>query len=253
MLISVAQFQLFFLALTRIMAILVTMPFLGGSTVPNSVKVSLGFILTITLIPWQPLSAESPVMGLFPFGLAILQELIIGLVAGFAVSLTFAVFQMVGKLMELGAGFSAGQIFNPTLGEMASSYDQLFMMVVFVYFFTINGHHMFLIGLEKTFQVLPVHSGLGNLAAERVITLFQTMIVSAFQLALPVMGAILLADLTLGLLARVAPQIQVFFLGLPVKVWLGIVALGISFSAILPLAGKVFLQMSQRMQYLLGA
>jgi flagellar biosynthetic protein FliR len=253
MLISVAQFQLFFLALTRIMAIIVTMPFLGGATVPNSVKISLGFILTLILIPWQPVASTAQIEGLLPFTFAILQELVIGIFAGFAVTLTFAVFQMVGKLMELGAGFSAGQIFNPTLGEMASSYDQLFMMVVFVYFFTINGHHVFLIGLEKTFQVLPIHSGLANLDPMRIISVFSNMILSAFQLALPVMGAILLADLTLGLLAKVAPQIQVFFLGLPVKVWLGVVALGLSYSAILPLAGKIFQQMSQRMLYLIGA
>jgi flagellar biosynthetic protein FliR len=87
----------------------------------------------------------------------------------------------------------------------------------------------------------------------RIISVFSNMILSAFQLALPVMGAILLADLTLGLLAKVAPQIQVFFLGLPVKVWLGVVALGLSYSAILPLAGKIFQQMSQRMLYLIGA
>ncbi|NPV84683.1 MAG: flagellar biosynthetic protein FliR [Anaerolineae bacterium] len=252
MLISVAQFQLFFLALTRVLAIMVQMPFIGGALVPNKFKLALGVTLTMIIVPWQSLSSDQAITPLLPFVFAILREMIIGLLAGFAVNLTFGAFQMAGKLMEVGSGFSAGQIFNPTLGEMSSSYDQLFMMILFIYFFSVDGHHAFIVGLTKTFEVLPVGASVAGLSPDRLLRIFAQLISSAFQMALPIMGAILLADLTLGLLAKVAPQIQVFFLGLPVKVWMGIFALGLSFTVLIPVAGRIIKAMGPRMIEILG-
>jgi len=252
MLVSIAQFQLFFLALTRVLAILAQMPFMGGSTIPLQFRIALGVVLTIVSVPWAPLPTEAAALSLLPFAAAILKELIIGLLAGFAVTLMFGLFQIAGKLMEMSSGFSASQLFNPTIGEMSSSYDQFFMMIIFLYFFVINGDHGFIIGLNKTFQVLPVNSPIDSLTPGNMMQMFTTMITGGFQMALPILGAILLADLTLGLLSRVAPQIQVFFLGLPVKVWMGLAALAIFFSVALPTAGRIINELGPQMIKILG-
>ena len=218
MLISVAQTQLFVLALTRVLMIMLTLPFLGGSQVPTQVKIALGVILTMFILPWQPaLAPDAEALSLFAFAIAILQELIIGFLAGLAVTLTFSTFQITSKMMEMSAGFSAAQIFNPTLNDTGSAYDQFFLVIVYLYFLAINGHHVFLIGLQKTFQVLPVHSPIDKLlmmGPTSFIQLFITMIIGGIQMSLPVVGAILLTDITMGLLNKVAPQIQVFFSGI---------------------------------------
>jgi flagellar biosynthetic protein FliR len=253
MLVSIAQAQLFFLALTRVMTILVQVPVFGSQVIPNQVKIALGFILTMMIVPWQESASQSDVLALFPFAAAILQEIIIGLLAGFAAVLVFGVFQMAGKIIELGSGFSSGQLFNPTLGEMGSAFDQFFMMTVLLYFLVTNGHHIFLLGIKQTFDILPVHSAIPGISLERVLTYTTNLMASAIKISFPIAVALMLADFSLGLLARVAPQIQVFFLGLPAKIWIALIALMLSIQVILPLSGSILSNIGNYMLGLLGA
>jgi flagellar biosynthesis protein FliR len=252
-LISIAQAQLFFLAFTRIMAVMVQIPLLGGNSIPAQVRIAFGLILAIVLVPWTPLPADSAPILLLPFVFAILKEMIIGMIIGFVVALTFGAFQIASKLMEQGAGFSAGQLFNPTIGELSSAYDQFFLMIVFMYFLSIDGYHIIIIAMQRIFVALPINSAIPAMVPGRLLFIFSTLLVNGFQMALPVMGALLLADLTLGILARVAPQMNVFFLGLPAKIWLGVIALGMTISTLLPFIGKLIQSMGPRMLQIIGA
>lgn len=253
MAISIVQFQYFFLVVTRILTILVQIPILNGQSVPNQFKLALGVIMALIVFPWSNFSPSTESMPLLVFFGAILQEIIIGLMAGFAAMMTFGALQMAAKVMELGSGFSAGQVFNPTLGDIGSAFDQFFLLVVVLFFFVTNGHHVFLMGIMRSFDVIPVFNQFEVITTQRLIYYFTAFFRFGVQLALPVFGAILLADLSLGLLSKVAPQIQVFFLGLPVKVWLGFLGLMLSIQVFLPLIRGLFSEMGQRMIGLLGA
>jgi flagellar biosynthesis protein FliR len=253
MVVSIAQAQMFFLALTRVMAILVQIPLFGSQIVPAQIKIAFGIILTMFIIPWQPLGAEVEAMTLFAFAAAILQEIIIGLLAGFAVVLVFGMFQMAGKIIELGSGFSSGQLFNPTLGEMGSAYDQFFIMTTLLFFFITNGHHVFLIGIKQTFDVLPINSAIPGISLETLLAYTTNLMTGAIQISFPISVSLMITDFSLGLLARVAPQIQVFFLGLPVKIWIALFALMVSIQIILPLSGNVTSNLADYMLGLLGA
>jgi len=253
MLISILQAQIFFLALTRVLAILVQIPIFNSDAVPNQIKLGFGIILTMMIVPWEPLGTDAEAIPLFPFAGAILQELIIGLLAGYAATLVFGVFQMAGKIIELGSGYSSGQVFNPTLGETGSAYQQLFVIVILLFFLVTNGHHVFIAGIKQTFDVLPVRSAITEISLETVIVYTTNLMASAIQIAFPIMVALLLTDISLGLLARVAPQIQVFFLGLPVKVWIALFALMVSIQIILPLSNNLFSNTAKYMLNLLGA
>jgi len=257
MIVSILQTQIFVLVLTRVLMITLALPFLGGSLVPNQIKIGLGLMLTMFVFPWQtmqPASAEA--MPLIAFLQAVFQELIIGALAGFAVSLVFGVFQVAAKMLEMSAGFSSAQIFNPTLNDTGSAFDQFFMLIVYMYFFSIHGHHIFLLGLQKTFTVLPVNSGIDKLMAltpDKMLSLFSMIIASGVQMALPVVGAILLADITFGLLNKVAPQIQVFFLGINVKIWVGLMGVSMLLSYIMPTMRSMINNIGVVMSKLIGA
>jgi flagellar biosynthetic protein FliR len=253
MLISIAQAQIFFLVLTRVLAILVQVPVFGSAMIPNQIKVALGIILSMIVIPWKILPPDAPVIPLEVYAVAILQELIVGLLAGFAGNLTFGAFQTAGKLMDLGSGFGAGQIFNPTLGETGSSLEQFFVMVAMLLFLAINGHHGFLLGLQKTFEILPVHAPLPAILPDRLLSTMSALFMAGVQMALPVMAALFMTDLALGLVGRAAPQVNVFFLGLPVKVWLGVTGLSLALIYLMPFFGDLFGNLGNRVIYLLGA
>jgi flagellar biosynthetic protein FliR len=183
---------------------------------------------------------------------AIFQELIIGLLAGFAASLLFNMIQVSATIMELSSGFSAGSIFNPTIGATGSAFNQFFVLFSIMYFLVINAHHKFLQGLWYSFVVIPVGSSIELLSPTSLLILSGKIIITGVQIALPVMGALLLTDLTMGLLARVSPQINVFFLGLPVKVWVGVVGLFMAIIVLTPVVRDIFGKVDSDMIQILG-
>jgi flagellar biosynthetic protein FliR len=247
MTISVAQAQLFFLAFTRIMAIILHVPVFGGQNIPSQVRIGLGFALAVVLIPWQPLPPEAETIGNFAYGVAIGKEILIGTLIGFSADLAFGAIQMAGSAMGMGSGFESSRIFNPTLGEAGSAFDQIFVMTAAMIFLVIDGHHLVLIAIQNTFEVVPLNGSLPFNGLETIMKATSMFIATGIHLALPVMAALVLTDLTLGLLARVAPQVQVYFLGLPVKVVVAMVALGMSFAVIFPNLTLLFKSMVENM------
>jgi flagellar biosynthetic protein FliR len=251
MTISVAQAQLFFLALTRILAILVHVPVLAGPSVPNQVKIGLGVLLTIVMLPWEPLPPETQSWTTFAFGLAVGREVIVGTLAGYAAALTFGVLQITAELMGQGSGFSAGRVLNPTMGTTGAAMDQLFVLTAILIFFVLNGHHAFLLGIQKTFTVLPLNQPIPELSPQMVMRLAADTVAAGIQISMPVLGAVLLTDLCLGLLARVAPQMQVYFLGVPLKVGIGLLALSVSLGMFAPHLASIFDALGDNMLRLL--
>lgn len=260
MVISVAQAQLFLLAFTRLMAMLIHVPVLAGRMVPNPVKIGLGLLLTAVLLPWQPLPPEAPSLSALAMLTGLAREVLVGTLAGYSAVLAFGAIQAAGELMGLGGGFGAGRILNPTFENSGSVVDQFMMMVTMLLFFVLNGHHLVLAAAQRTFQALPVNSALPAawlanpaLAAGPLLRLTTDLMSAGILLAMPVIGAALLADLTLGFLARVAPQVQVFFLGAPIKVGLSVLTLALALGALLPVLSDLLRLIGPRMLDLLGA
>jgi flagellar biosynthesis protein FliR len=252
MIVSVLQAQLFFLALTRVMAVIIHIPVLGGQAIPNQYRLALGVLLAMVLIPWQPVSQNAEAMGLLVLAAAVLREIIIGTLVGFAAELSFSIIQIAADAMGLASGFSSSHIFNPALGDSSSAYNQLFVMVATLVFLVINGQHGVIIALQRTFVALPVNNGSLPGSPETLIRLTANLIAAGVQLSLPVICALLLTDLTFGLLARVAPNLQVYFLGLPIKVGVALAAMSLVFGASLSLLKNIYLQIGPNMLALLG-
>ena len=247
MTISVAQAQLFFLAFTRIMAIIIHVPVLGGQSVPTQVRIGLGLALALVLIPWQPLPSDAAALGMFTFGLGIGKEILIGTLVGFAADLTFGAIQIAGSAMGLGSGFESSRIFNPALGDAGSAYDQIFVILTMMFFLMVDGHHIVLIAIQKTFNVIPLNGALPFNGLDTLVITTTQLIASGVHLALPVMTALILTDMTLGLLARVTPQVQVYFLGLPVKVAVALLSLAVLLAVIFPYLTNLFQSMGENM------
>jgi flagellar biosynthesis protein FliR len=247
MLISIAQTQIFFLVLTRVMAVIIHIPNLGGQTIPTQIRIALGIILAALLVPWTPLGVDVESMALLTFAAAILKEIIIGTIIGYAAILTFAVISIAGETLGIGSGFGSDRIFNPALEQSVTPIGQLFVVVSMLYFMAINGHHIAIIALQKSFTLLPVNSPLPTFTVEILLKSTAQLITFGIQIAFPIFAALFLTDITLGLLSRVAPQVQVYFLGLPVKIALSLFALGLSMSIIFPHLRDLFSSLGARM------
>ncbi len=252
MLISIAQAQLFFLALTRILAVIIHVPVLGGQSIPTQVRLGFGLVLTIVLIAWQPLPPDAKELGLLAFAFGIGKEILIGTLAGFAAALTFGAIQIAGEVMGLGSGFGSSRIFNPALSDSGSAFNQIFVMVAMMVFLLIDGHHLVIYAIGQTFKLIPINGPLPLDSFEPLARVTAQLILAGIQLAMPVLAALTLTDIGLGLLARVAPQVQIFFLGLPMKVGVALFAMGTMFAVILPSLSNLFQMTGPRMLALLG-
>jgi flagellar biosynthetic protein FliR len=246
MILSVAQAEYFFLALTRLLAMIIQVPVLGGQNIPTQVRIGLGVLLTLILFPIQSLPASAPSLDVLGLMLSIFKEILIGTLAGFAAVLTFAAVEIAGEVMGSGSGFSSDRVFNPAMNNSSAAFNQLFIMVALLIFIVMDGHHTFIIAIQRTFEIIPVN---GNIPMERIddlARLTSQLIVSGIQLGLPLLAALTLADLTLGLLSRVAPQVQVYFIGLPLKVGIALYGLGIFFLVAYPVVQNLFAPLGER-------
>jgi flagellar biosynthetic protein FliR len=245
--VSIPQAQLYFLVLTRILAMMIQVPVLGGQGVPQQIRLSLGLILSVVLIPWQQLPVDAKTIELAAYAVAVAKELFLGTLIGFACSATFGAIQIAGEALGLESGFGSGRIFNPSLGDSGSEFSQIFVMVSLMVFLIIDGHHLFIIAMQKTFEVIPANGPLPLGSMDTLIRIMAQMIVVGMRLALPLMAALIITDLALGLLSRIAPQMQIFFLGMPVKVAVSLIGLGLLFMVVMPALGDLFRGMSNQM------
>lgn len=250
--VSIVQAQLFLLALTRVLAMIIHVPILAGRLVPNRVKIGLGLLLAIVIIPWQPPPPDEGMLSLFPLFIAIGRELLLGTLIGFGATLTFGALEVAGEIIGIGGGFGSARILNPISGKSDTVTSQFFVIIATMLFLSLNGHHSFLLAIQQSFDLVPLNRSLPEISPERLLSLTGGLIAVGVQLAFPVLGAILLTDLTLALLAKVAPQVQIFFLGIPLKVGVGLLALALGFDVLFPILSNMFNAMGARSLSLLG-
>lgn len=217
------------LLLARILPVTFVAPFFGGATVPAPVKMAVGLAIAVVLFP----SVRAQSAGAVPEGslwfLALFaKELAIGFAIAFVASLVFRAAEMAGQAVDTLRGANLATALVPQSGERVSVFADLWMQTLVVLFFAVGGHHFFLVAFADSYAAIPIGAfptpavGLGP-AAEWIVRLTGDLFRVAFALAAPALVALLLTDLLLGLASRVAPNIQMFFLGMPLKALLGIV------------------------------
>ncbi|MCS7051475.1 MAG: flagellar biosynthetic protein FliR, partial [Thermomicrobium sp.] len=174
------------------------------------------------------------------FAVALARELVTGLALGLAVAAVFAAIEMAASLIGYQLGFGLAATFNPALGTQGTVLNTLYLALAALVFFGADGHHLLIGALARSFVLLPPGVALpGNQSPEAVIALTGSMFSDALRIGLPVAGSLLVADIGLGLLNRMVPQMSVFFVGLPAKILLGFFVLLLSVPFLLQLLGQI--------------
>lgn len=219
------QFWAYLQVLVRISSMVAVAPVFGAAQVPAQVKIGLSLIVSLVLLPVaEPSLSVTPPNTFFALVAPISGQAVIGLALGFIVSLTLVAVQLAGSLLDLQIGFSLAQVLNPLIGEMVTPVAQFEYLYALLLFLLANGHYMLLSALARSFAALPVSSmdmGGGSLLHFISDATFATL-VSGIRIAAPAAGVLLVMDVTLAFLARAVPQMNVFFVGMPAKVLVGL-------------------------------
>ncbi|HEY0100552.1 MAG TPA: flagellar biosynthetic protein FliR [Pyrinomonadaceae bacterium] len=220
------------LAFARMLSFLTVVPFFGGAAVPARVKVATATAFVIILYPSLEagLPKDGAPLGFGPVGFIglLVKEAFVGFTLGFVASLVFEAIQVAGRVIDFQRGSTLAEMFAPQLQTRVSELGQFKLQLAIVLFFMIGAHHAFITSLLRSFEIIPAmsfpHLQAGWSPAAAFITkLTGGVLAVGIQLAAPAMIALLLTDLFFGLVNRVAPQINVFFLSLPVKMAVGLV------------------------------
>lgn len=219
------------LGVARLAPVVWLVPPLGGQRLPAVARV--GFALLLAGLAAPALLSATAAAGLadltvLQLALLMAREVVVGLCLALVATAVFRAAEVAGRLGDTLRGASLAEVLVPTSDERASPLGALYVLIATLVFFRIGGVPRLVEGLLRSYQAVPIGGGLGAVAARRaalvVATASARLIASGLALAAPVVVALWLADLGLALIARVAPQVPVYFLGLPLK---GLLAIGI--------------------------
>jgi flagellar biosynthetic protein FliR len=234
----VYHFQVFLLIMMRMNAMIMIAPFFSSAVIPYRMKAVLSFLITLVIFPVIAAKGYEVTGNMGHYYLLVIREVAIGIYLGFLVSIIFSAFQLAGQFFAVQIGFGINEVLDP-LGQVSVPLiGQLKNLIGLLVFLSMNGHHLLIDAIYRSYELVPVL----NVSREAAGKLFQYlmysfsgMFVVALKIALPVVGTIFLISVSMGVLAKAAPQMNIMMLGFPFKI---IVAFGILL-AISPLVVRI--------------
>lgn len=216
----------FLLAMVRSVAWVFTCPPFGTRLVPTTIKVGLAAALTVAMGP-QLREMAVPLEAGPLVGAAVLQAFA-GVALGFIGILLFSAFQAAGSFVDLFGGFTVAQLYDPLTQQTTSVFGRFYQLLATVLLFATGGHLLLVRGFLDSFRAAPLAVPPAGDLAEGLAGGVGLFFLSALEIAAPLLGALFLADVALGLLARSAPDMNVFLLGLPAKLLLTLSLVGVT-------------------------
>jgi flagellar biosynthetic protein FliR len=217
-----AQILLFALVFLRMIAFVVASAFFGAGTIPTPVKILLSLIMSVLMYPLVKVSNVDYLVISNEIVSLAAREIIIGLSLGFLTRIFFFVVTMVGDLIAMSVGLSAGQMFNPLLGTSGNAMESFYTSLGTLVFLAINGHHILIRAIVESYTLVPVSSLSLNVGPFAEMAMFgQTALILTIKMCAPVLVTIILVNLAMGILGRAVPQINVLVTSMPVTIMIG--------------------------------
>lgn len=218
----------FMYPMARVLALLAIAPVFNNAGLTAQIRLAMGIVISLAMAPALPAMPTVPPGSWL--GIAVLaQQIIIGSVLGFTLRLMFSAVDVAGELIGLQMGLSFASFFDPQSSSQSAVISAFLGLLTTLLFIALNGHLLMLSALAESFRLLPISTtpfaaqGFAALLAWSA-TLFST----GLMLALPLITALLIANIALGVLARIAPQLNIFAVGFPVTMISGFVVLMLS-------------------------
>ncbi len=226
MAVLVNQTHFFLLVFTRITGVFSAAPFFGSRNIPVYAKAGVSLLLSYIIFP-AVFSAQTVIPNTLPaYTVLVVGEFLLGLVFGFVASLIMQGVQMAGHVLDVQIGFGIVNVFDPAFGQQIPLLGNFKYLIALMVLLATNGHHVLLSALVASFKLVPVTgASIPASLAEFILDLVAGVFAIAFKISLPVLVSLVLADVAFGILARTMPQMNIFVVGIPAKLIIGVFAL----------------------------
>src|SRR5690625_583553 len=249
--IDLAIIPVFLLILVRITAFFVTMPLFSYRTVPNIFKIGISFFLA--LIVFTTMNFENIVLD--NYIILLIKEAIIGLLIGLIAYIVISAVQIAGGFIDFQMGFAIANVIDPQTGAQSPLIGQYFYIIALLFLLSVNGHYLIIDGIYNSFQFVAIDEYIPmeeESIVKFIIFTFNKMFMIAFQIAIPIVGCLFLVDIALGMIARTVPQLNVFVVGLPIKIFVSFLVILLFLSLYIILIRTLFTTMFETIHSLMS-
>lgn len=216
----------FLLLMGRLSGLFLSAPIFSSRQIPGRVKILVLALLSATLSYLIPINTNVTLGTPGLFLAAVVLEIVVGYTIGLVAYVVFGAIQLAGQLMDMQMGFGIVNVVDPLSGTQIPLMGNLTQTLALLMYLAVNGHHYLLEAVVQSYQVIPVMGfNVNKPFFELLMVIAAQMFVVAVKIALPIIIAILAADIAMGFIARTVPQMNVFIVGLPLKIMVGLVAL----------------------------
>lgn len=250
--ITTAQFETFLLVFARVTAMLFVFPIFAANQIPKLLRLAFGLLIAFVIyrtVPQVRLGASA--LELVP---AVLAQVALGLVVGYVASLVFTGIQFAGEVLDLQIGFAVANVISPQTQEQVTILGEFQLTLASLVFLATNSHLAMLAGIAGSFHLVPLpYVQLDpSLAGSVTDFLMQSMLI-VFRIAAPAAVALFLVNVMLALMARVAPQMNVFVVGFPIQIGVGLVMIAVSLPLLAVVGPTIFGDIAHHMDDVMRA
>lgn len=225
---NVDQVIIFLLIFVRISTIIALLPVFGSWSIPLQLKIGLSLLLAVILFGSVISTGIETAIAFSPslFILLIIKEVMVGLAIGFVSSMLFTAVQFAGLLVDTEMGFGFVEMANPFTDEPVTVLGQLQVIIFTILFLLFNGHYFLILAIQKSFELVPLMgvNFSGDKMTAHIVTMISNIFILGLKFSAPVYVTLFLTELALGVIARTVPQMNIFFVGMPLKIIVGISA-----------------------------
>ncbi|MDE6917887.1 MAG: flagellar biosynthetic protein FliR [Lachnospiraceae bacterium] len=244
---SMSELEYFLFVFVRIASFVFVAPFFSTKGVPNNVKIALSVFVAYIMYHFGPEHLYPEYNTILGFATVVLKEVSVGLLIGLAAQMCTSIVLFAGRIIDMEVGLSMANVFDPTTNEQASITGALMQYGVMLILYTTGLHRYLLKALMETFTLIPV-SGVHidtDMLLESLLTFLGDYIIIGFRICLPVFASITLTNIVLGLLAKLAPQMNMFSVGIQLKLLIGLSVIMVTVVLLPDVCNFVTTQMQQ--------
>ncbi len=214
--------------LIRISSMFISLPVFSVKALSAKVRMIMSFLITLVIVPVLP---ETPTIAMFSYQgfLVTVQQIVIGISTGFVLQMVFSVMLVAGQSIAYSMGLGFASMVDPATGVQVPVIAQVFIISANLMFLAVNGHLLLIEMLATSFTTLPIGViGFSSNDIWSIVAWSSQMFSAGVLLSMPLMAALLFVNISFGVAARAAPQLQIFSVGFPITIMLGMVLIWVS-------------------------
>jgi flagellar biosynthetic protein FliR len=240
------------LVATRVSPLFLLTPLFAITQVPIRVRVLFILALSLILVTGLDLDLVETPASLAELMRAMINELMVGAALAFGIFMAFGAFLFGGRILDFQMGFGVANLIDPATHTQAPLLGTVLSLMAVMTFYLLDGHHLLIRGLAYSLEKIPPGSGLRAIEPQTLIAQFGVMFVYGLAVVAPAVAVLLLVDVGMAVAARTMPQVNMFIVGFPLKIFLGLMVLALSLNYMGPLLEKIYTSIFIYWQRLIG-